>query len=86
MTELDSNGKPEITRGLKHKGLILRVIQYLGTLLMVISLIALTSDGEVFGVEIFIDQNIIIASLLAGTGLMFWAYYTRKLIRGNRTP
>ncbi|MBW7992263.1 MAG: hypothetical protein FVQ84_19925 [Planctomycetes bacterium] len=84
MNDFDSNRKFEITRGLKHKDLILRVIQYFGTLLMVTALLA--SDGNVFGAEIFIDQDIIIASILAGTGLMFWAYYSRKQIRGNRTP
>ena len=86
MNESDSNRSSEISRGMKNKGLILRVIQYFGTLLMLISLIALTTDNRVFGVEIFIDQNLLIASLLAGTGLMFWAYYSRKQIKENRTP
>ena len=84
MTELDSNRKSETTRGLKHKDLILCLIQYFGALLVGISLCAV--DGSFFGVDIFIAQDIIIISALAGAGLMFWAYNRRKQIRGNRTP
>ena len=84
MTEFDSNRKTEITRGLKRKDLILCVIQYLGTLVMVSSLVA--ADGKVFGADISINQDIILISILLGVGTMFWAYYSRKQIRRNRLP
>ena len=85
MTKLDLNEISEITKSSKHKTLLLRVIQYFGTLLMTITLILSETNGKIFGADITIDQGITIPLIPVGTGLMFWAYYRRKQIEGNRT-
>jgi len=57
----------------------LRVSQYAGTIVMVLSLLALHT-GEVFGYKVSVDQEKLAMLLFAGVAAMFWGYYERKMI------
>ena len=56
----------------------LRVSQYAGGIVMVLSLIFL--DGSFFGYEVSVDQDILVILLLVGMAAMFWGYYERRMI------
>jgi len=56
----------------------LRVSQYAGSIVMVLSLIFL--DGSFFGYKVSVDQDILVILLLVGMAAMFWGYYERRMI------
>lgn len=54
------------------------VLQYAGTIVFSFSLIAM--DGQFFGYQISVNQDILLILLLLGVIAMFWGYYERRMI------